>query len=510
MKKSLLLLLLTVIFIGCSSDDSGNSNTDDNSFNPPSWILGKWTTDVSSVPRIANRNLSSSSELGFEFKADDLCYITSGVTTCFKTMLGTTNGAITEEKSDTHYKVSITIHATTYNYHFVKISDTEIQEIISDPNGYVTLYSQDHQGSDVVTCFEKVFAGQHHFIAIAKDGTLWAWGNNAYGEVGDGSTTDRKSPVQISSETGWTNIYPGQTHNLAIKENGTLWAWGRNNYGKLGLGTEGGTILIPTQVGSDTDWKEATSGDRGSVAIKNNGTLYTWGANINGYLGSGIVQQNHKNLVPTQMGTETDWKSVSGKRWHVIAIKNNGTLWSWGRNYAGQLGIGTAGTDKHKYSPVQVGTATDWKWVGTSHEFSYALKENNTLWSWGSSNGLLINKTVPTQMGADNDWKTVSIYTSDNNGNNYDSALALLTKQDGTFWAFGGDRYERLGNGSEHGRYQVPTQIGTDANWESIVVNLYESNGIKSDGTFWVWGRNYMFENENVDYISSPKRYNCK
>lgn len=148
MKKSLLLLLLTVIFIGCSSDDSGNSNTDGNSFNPPSWILGKWTTDVSSVPRIDNRNLSSS-ELGFEFKADDLCYITSGVTTCFKTMLGTTNGTITEEKSDTHYKVSITIQATTYNYHFVKISDTEIQEIISDPNGYVPYYSQDHNDVDV-------------------------------------------------------------------------------------------------------------------------------------------------------------------------------------------------------------------------------------------------------------------------------------------------------------------------------------------------------------------------
>ncbi|WP_410879476.1 hypothetical protein [Myroides sp. DW712] len=149
MKKSLLLLLLTVIFIGCSSDDSGDSNTNGNSFNPPSWILGKWTTDISSAPSIANRNLSST-ELGFEFKTDDFCYITSGVTTCFKTMLGTIDGTITEEKSDTHYKVSVTMQGTSYNYHFVKVSDTEIQEIISDPNGYVPYYSQDHD-DDVTT-----------------------------------------------------------------------------------------------------------------------------------------------------------------------------------------------------------------------------------------------------------------------------------------------------------------------------------------------------------------------
>lgn len=160
MKKSLLLLLLTVILMGCSSDDSGNSNTNGNSFNPPSWILGKWTTNATSGNAYS---LSSTDlELGFEFKTDDLCYFTTGVTTCFKSMIDTYNGTdvnteITEEKSDNHYKVSITIEANTYNYHFVKISDTEIQEIISDPNGYVSYYNQDHNEDEDVPSLPLTF-----------------------------------------------------------------------------------------------------------------------------------------------------------------------------------------------------------------------------------------------------------------------------------------------------------------------------------------------------------------
>lgn len=150
MKKSILLLFLTAFFIGCSSDDSGDSNTNNNSFNPPSWILGKWTTDP--MAGHSSKNLSST-ELGFEFKEDDFCYITAGVTTCFKEMLSIYNGTdvntqITEEKSDTHYKVNVTIQGTTYNYHFVKISDTQIQEIISDPDGYVPYYSTESDGGD--------------------------------------------------------------------------------------------------------------------------------------------------------------------------------------------------------------------------------------------------------------------------------------------------------------------------------------------------------------------------
>lgn len=135
MRKTLLLLLLTVIFWGCSSDDSGDSNTGTHSFNPPSWILGKWTMDG---------NLSSG-ETGFEFKTNDFCYITAGVTTCIQSMLDSgLNVEVSEEKSDIHYKLNVTIQGTTYKYHFKKISDTVIQEILTDPNGLVSYYRQNN------------------------------------------------------------------------------------------------------------------------------------------------------------------------------------------------------------------------------------------------------------------------------------------------------------------------------------------------------------------------------
>lgn len=133
MRKTLLLLLCTVIFWGCSSDDSGDSNTGTQSFNPPSWILGKWTID---------ENLSSG-ETGFEFKTNDFCYITAGVTTCFQSMRDAgLNVEVSEEKSDTHYKLNVTIQGTIYKYHFKKISNTVIQEVLTDPNGLVSYYRQ--------------------------------------------------------------------------------------------------------------------------------------------------------------------------------------------------------------------------------------------------------------------------------------------------------------------------------------------------------------------------------
>src|SRR5690606_37412872 len=144
MKKLFLLTLLTIVFIGCSSDDSGNS-TETDSFSPPEWILGRWTV-TSGTGKLMET--PSGTETGFEFKDDDFCYITSGVTTCFKAMQETTNGTIIEEKSDTHYKVSITVQGTTHQYHFIKISDTEIQEILAAPSGGVSYYSADSEDGD--------------------------------------------------------------------------------------------------------------------------------------------------------------------------------------------------------------------------------------------------------------------------------------------------------------------------------------------------------------------------
>src|SRR3990170_1702479 len=194
------------------------------------------------------------------------------------------------------------------------------------------------------TNWASVSAGALHTIAIKRDDTLytlWAWGYNASGRLGDGTTTNRTTPTQIGTATTWSSVFSGEHHTAAIKTNGTLWAWGRNNSGQLG----DGTIIsktTPTQIGAETTWSSVSGGGWHTVARKSDGTLWAWGYNDDGQLGDGTIISK---TTPTQIGAETTWSSVSGGGWHTVARKSDGTLWAWGDNYYGQLGDGTT-TDR--------------------------------------------------------------------------------------------------------------------------------------------------------------------
>lgn len=349
-------------------------------------------------------------------------------------------------------------------------------------------------------CFKKVVAGQDFFLAISQDGTLWAWGENSYGQLGDGTTTDRATPVQISTATNWSFIAAGYYHSAAIKNDGTLWTWGRDNYGQLGNGSSG-NVTSPLQIGTDTNWKEVAPGDRGSLAVKTNGTLWAWGTNSDYYLGNG-QSTSYVSQVPVQVGSATDWNHIYGNTYHGLAIKTNGTLWSWGYNYYGQLGIGsTTSADV----PTQVGTASDWKDIVTGERISLALKSDNTLWAWGtsSSNGLNIGTAAsPLQIGTTSSWRTISLKKD------YDYTYALLTRNDGTLWAWGNDYNQQLGNGAGTTNYSSPTQIGTDTNWANATAGYYQSSAVKTDGTFWVWGNTSLVGN-GTGQTNSPTQYAC-
>lgn len=347
-------------------------------------------------------------------------------------------------------------------------------------------------------CFEKVFAGEQHFIGIRQDGTMRAWGNNYHRQLGDGSTVEKSTPVTISTATDWVTVSAGRKHNFAVKTDGTLWAWGSDDGEALGNGNDN-YYSVPTQIGTDTNWKQASAGESASVGIKTDGTLWTWGTNTQGYLGNGSASYTELN-VPTQLGTDTDWKMVSGHGQYVLAIKNDGTLWAWGSNDYGELGIGS---NIAQNTPVQVGTASDWKWIDTttsgSAPISIAIKNNNSIWIWGADNDLLIDSNLPVQLGTDTDWKTVSVKKS------WGQRYVLFTKQNGTFWAWGRDNYEQLGN-DYLGSFTVPTQVGIATNWIDATAGYRQSNGIKSDGTFWAWGSTYLVANGSIPF---PVQYNC-
>ena len=191
-------------------------------------------------------------------------------------------------------------------------------------------------------CWNTISAGYSHMLAIAGNGTLWAWGKNTHGELGDGTNVNKNLPVQIGSDTNWKEVSTGMAgiyaHTLAVKTDGTLWAWGSNNNGQLGDGTMVDKNY-PVQIGSDTDWKTITAGFNHSFAIKNNGTLWGWGNS--GQFALIGFPSGVNVLTPEQRNTDTNWLKASAGDRVTLAIKTNGTVWGWGYNQGNMLTVFT-------------------------------------------------------------------------------------------------------------------------------------------------------------------------
>lgn len=299
-------------------------------------------------------------------------------------------------------------------------------------------------------------------MGIKADGTLWGWGNNGYGNLGLGTTTHYSSPVQVGALTTWSSVSTGYGATLAIKTDGTLWAWGNAAHGQLGHNNTT-TISSPVQVGALTDWASvAVSGaNSGSTAaVKTDGTLWTWGANTQGQLGDGTTTNTSS---PVQVGALTTWKNVCTGSLFTVATATDGTLWSWGANNSGQLGVSNT---TYYSSPVQVGALTNWVVrAGTGgQDFCAVVKTDGTLWTWGLNSGGQLglgNYTTvynsPNQVGALTTWADVVArdgYTT-----------ALTTTQQ--LWSIGYDSTGGLGTGATK-LTNSPIQVGALTSWISV------------------------------------------
>lgn len=262
-----------------------------------------------------------------------------------------------------------------------------------------------------LTTWVKVFANRFSMLATKADGTLWSWGNNGQGRLGLGNITNYSSPKQVGALTTWLTITGGGyavAPALAIKTDGTLWAWGQNINGQLGFGNIT-NYSSPKQVGSLTNWLYVSSG-YSTYAIKTDGTLWAWGKGTNGQLGLGN-STNYSS--PKQVGALTNWLKVSGGGYYgfAVAVKTDGTLWSWGSNIYGQLGLGN--TTSYN-SPKQIGALTNWLTVtGGGYAYALAVKNDGTLWAWGYNGagqlgvGDTTNRSSPVQVGALKTWSPV-------------------------------------------------------------------------------------------------------
>lgn len=322
---------------------------------------------------------------------------------------------------------------------------------------------------------------------------IWMWGYNTVGVLGNAGPNSVyvRTPVQIAGGgNNWKVITAGAQNSFAIKTDGTLWCWGSNILGSLGLGD---TVhrSSPVQLGTLSNWKQvsnggvASSGGGNAAGIKTDGTLWTWGGNNNGDLGLGDFV--HRSS-PVQVGLLNDWKQISVGGTFTGAIRTNGTLWMWGYGGFGNLGNNQSGPPASSFaSPIQTSTGgTDWKFVACGDNHTLALKTNGTIWTWGLntnaqlglSDGLL--RSTPVQIGSGTDWKQISA------GGNCSASI----KTDGTLWTWGQNAAGQLGRNSVTNGNSPAQTVAGGTNWKQVAMNYSLLVAIKTDGTLWASGDN--------------------
>ncbi|MDR0497568.1 MAG: hypothetical protein LBH42_08145, partial [Treponema sp.] len=337
-------------------------------------------------------------------------------------------------------------------------------------------------------------AGGSHGMAV-RNGSLFTWGSNNLGQLGNGTATGSvNTPTRVGTVTTWRSVSSGgggagwtyDGHSVAIQSNGSLWAWGNHTgNNKITTSDTTGTVTSPTRIGTDSNWATVSAGSTYTLALKSDGSLWSWGADANGRTGLGKSGNESYTLTPARIGNDSDWVFISAGNSQSHAIKRNGTLWGWGSGTSGQLGDGT---ETSRTSPVQIGRDTDWASVSGGDFFTVAIKTNGTLWAWGGNghsqlgNGETTQQNSPIRVGTDTNWKSVSA------GGNSSGRFAVAIKTDGSLWTWGNNLSGRTGQGTTDGNTPAPKRIGTDTNWATVSAGSNFVIAAKTDGTTWGWG----------------------
>jgi hypothetical protein len=238
-----------------------------------------------------------------------------------------------------------------------------------------------------------VSAGEFFSLALLKDGTVWTWGDNTEGQLGDRTTTSRSAPGQVNGLTGVVAVAAGQEgHVLAVKSDGTVWSWGENRFGELGDGTRS-SRLTPVQVAGISNVKAVAAGQHFSVALKQDGTVWTWGGSVGA--------PSDPPIPPTQVAGLSNIVAIDAGQQHTIALKSDGTVWTWGANFDGELGDGTTQSDGTARQVSGIGGAVA---VAAGLAHSVALLSDGTVRTWGRNlfgelgDGTGLTRTLPVQV----------------------------------------------------------------------------------------------------------------
>ncbi len=288
------------------------------------------------------------------------------------------------------------------------------------------------------TDWVQIASGSGTSYGIRSNGTMYSWGSNTSGELGDGTTTVRSSPVSVVGAIGnWIRVSAGDSHVLAIRTNGTAWAWGSNgtNRGMLGDNTVSNRSSPVSVVGGFTNWIKVAAGGDHSLGLRANGTLYSWGLNTSGQLGDGTTSNRSSPVLVT--GSITDWIDIQKTQSsHSLAIRANGTAYAWGNNSAGQLGVGNV---TNRSSPtLVVGGFGNWVQLSGGTDHTLGLRSNGIAYAWGSGSG--------GRLGT-------------NNTSNYSSPVSV---------------------------------VGGFTDWVQVSAAGFHSVGLRANGTAYTWGSNNL------------------
>lgn len=358
--------------------------------------------------------------------------------------------------------------------------------------------------SNALAANPMVAVEESHSMALKTDGTVWSWGDNTTGQLGDGTIDNHPAPVQVPNLSNVIQVAAGgafisgttaANHSAAVKADGTLWTWGSDKFGQLGIGEIPNNACLcrntPTQVAGLNGVMTVAMGSQHTVALKSDGTVWTWGNNAKGQLGNG---NNTSHASPAQVPGLSDVIAVSAGYQHTLALKSDGTVWAWGNNSAGALGDNTR---QDRNAPVQVSGLGSITRISAGAMHSVALKSDGSVWAWGLNSPSLVYGFLPTFGGQIGDGTTIDRLAPveiTSLGNNVHALAAgsyhtTFLKAGGSVWATGNNTTGQLGDGTTINRL-TPVQVTGLSGSEGIAAGSYHTVALQLDGGVMAWGNN--------------------
>jgi alpha-tubulin suppressor-like RCC1 family protein len=373
---------------------------------------------------------------------------------------------------------SVGVGMTAYADSGLAVGITYTYRVRATNNTGDSMYSNEAIPVESLVIVGALAGGAGHSVAIKDDGTVWAWGDNKYGQLGNGTTNSSLVPTQVLGISGLVEVCCGDEHVLSLNSDGTVWGWGRNSAGQLADGTTA-TRLVPVRAAGLSNVRTVEAGTQHNLALKADGTMWAWGQNTYGQLGNN-TNVTQKTPIQFPVGPVVD---IGAGATHTVAVLQDGTVWTCGDNSYGQLGTGTNLSSR---VPVKVLGLSNVVKVTVGRRHNFAQKSDGTVWAWGENAsgqlGIGINSSasqIPVQVTALGN-NTVELASF--------GAHTLALKADGTLWSWGANTYGQLGNNSlVKSRSPIQVMAGT---FVAIHAGYYHSLALKSDGTVWAWGWN--------------------